>query len=307
MLSFVCALGLVATEARAQNEPQSDVATFVLANKELAPAAIGVDDKSVYWIANYRSAINKVSKGGGAVTTLVDYQNGIRRMIVDKGFIYFLTNDDIRRVPTAGGKATILVKFADVGASESVYWYIALDNQNVYFVSGPASRQQIFKVGKGGGKPQALVRVGIPSGLTADGVNVYWVEYAEGMVKKVPVAGGASVEVGKCERAGAGALIVDSTNVYCAEAEGKVLRLAKSNGAAETIANVEQASFDQLAVDERSVYALSLLKGIYRIDKSGGPPLRLVFLDRVAAHFAIDDKNLYWSNYDEGTVSRRPK
>ena len=305
MLSLVCVLALVATHACPQSEPQGDVATLVLAKNEQHPAAIDVDSKNVYWIAENRSAIHKVSKAGGRVTMVVDDQEGIRRIIVDKDFLYFLTNNEIRRVPTAGGKATTLVRFVDVGAKESIYWYFALDDKNVYFVSGPESKQQIFKVGKAGGKPLALTTVGIPSGLAADGVDVYWIEYAEDAVKKVAIAGGEPATVGECEKPGGGAIAVDAASIYCGDVNGNVVRFAKSGGVT-TLTGI-QSYFDRLAVDERNVYGLNVLKGIYRIGKDGGAPVRVVPLDRTDANFAIDEQNLYWSNSEKGTVSRRRK
>ena len=164
-----------------------------------------------------------------------------------------------------------------------------------------------MKVGKAGGKPVALATVNLPSGLASDGVNVYWTDYLEETIKRVPITGGEPATVGDCEKPGSGGLAVDSTSVYCTSAEGKVLRFARSNGAVTTIANVENAAFDQILIDERSVYALSVIQGIYRIDKRGESAVRLVPLDRVSANFAIDEQNLYWSNYDEGTVNRRRK
>jgi hypothetical protein len=305
-LALVCFIPSTAVTAQTRTGSHDDASTLVLAKNEQQPAAIDVDEKNVYWIAEYRSAIHKVSKAGGRITTIVDDQEGIRRMIVDKDFVYFLTNDEIRRVPTAGSKATTLVRFVDVGAKQSIYWYFTLDEKNVYFVSGPDNKQQIFKLGKSGGKPLALAPAGIPSGLAADDVNVYWLEYAEYAVKKVAIAGGEPVKLGDCERPGAGAIAVDAASVYCGDLNGNVLRFAKTGGVT-TLVGDQNAPFDLLRVDDRNVYGLSVIKGIYRIGKSGGAPVRLVPLDRTDANFAIDEQNLYWSNYEEGTVSRRRK
>ncbi len=61
------------------------------------------------------------------------------------------------------------------------------------------------------------------------------------------------------------------------------------------------------AVDDRSLYAVSLTSGIYRFDKSGVQPVKLVPVERKLVKFAIDAQNLFWSNYDEGTIMRLRK
>ena len=96
LLSCAVVIGCLAKRPQTQTlERGPDNATLVLAKNEHQPAAIDVDEKSVYWIAEDRSAIHKVNKAGGAITTVVDDQAGIRRMIVDKDLIYFLTNKEI--------------------------------------------------------------------------------------------------------------------------------------------------------------------------------------------------------------------
>jgi hypothetical protein len=294
--------------AGAQTHPRKHLssAPVVLASDQLNPAAIDVDQTNVYWVSDSRSSISKVNKTGGAITTIISGQENIRRMIVDKGMIYFLTDDEVRRVSTTGGNPTTLVAFSSIGGTNN-YYYFALDQKNVYFVNDPPEGgQQIMKMDKGGGKPVILVpQVYLPSGVVSDGVCVYWIEYANDEVQKVDIEGGPAVTIGECSNPVG--LAVDSTSVYCSNKQGEIMRFAKTSGASTILATVKDAGFDRLVVDESAVYALGVMKGIYRINKNRRPPVLLVPLNGVSANLAIDRSNIYWSNYNEGTVMRRSK
>jgi hypothetical protein len=305
ILLFVSALNNAS--AQTHRREHSRIAPVVLARDQHNPAAIDVDGTNVYWVGDSRSIISKVNKTGGAVTTIVSGQENIRRMIVDKGMIYFYTDDEVRKVSTTGGNPTTLVAFSNIGGGKSIYYYFALDHKNVYFVNDPPEgAQQIMKIDKGGGKPVILVpEVYAPSGVVSDGVSLYWIEYLNDTVQKIDIEGGPSVTVGECSNPLA--VAVDSSSVYCSNKQGEVMRFAKTRGASTILATVKDAGFDRLAVDEKAVYALSVLKGIYRIDKNGRPPVLLVPLNGVSANLAIDDSNIYWSDYNEGTVMRRSK
>jgi hypothetical protein len=292
--------------AQMHRRATSRITPVVLAEDQHNPGAIDVDENNVYWISDSRSSINKVNKKGGAVTTIVSGQKNIRRMIVDKGMIYFLTDDEVRKVSASGGNPTTLVAFANIGGKNN-YYYFALDQKNVYFVNDPPEgAQQIMKMGKGGGQPVILVpQVYGPSGLASDSIGVYWIEYANDNVQKVNIEGGPAVTIGECRDPVA--VAVDSTSVYCSNKQGQVMRFVKTSGASTILATVKDAGFDRLAVDEKAVYALSVLNGIYRIEKNGSPPVLLVPLNVVSANLAIDSSNIYWSNYNEGTVMRCSK
>jgi len=305
LLLFVATLSNCGAQTRGRKPSSS--APVVLASDQHNPAAIDVDETNVYWISDSRSSISKVNKAGGVVTTVISGQENIRRVIVDKGMIYFLTDDDVRKVSASGGNPTTLVAFSNIGGGKATYYYFALDQKNVYFVYDPQEGElQLIKMAKGGGRPVILVpEVYAPSGVVSDGVSVYWIEYAGDNVQKVNIEGGPAVTVGECiDPVG---LAVDATSVYCSNKLGEIIRFPKTSGASTILATVKDAGFDRLAVDEKAVYALSVLKGIYRIDKNVGPPVLLVPLNGVSANLAIDTSNIYWSNYNEGTVMRRSK
>ncbi|HEU5237111.1 MAG TPA: hypothetical protein VFU37_08220, partial [Pyrinomonadaceae bacterium] len=194
------------------------------------------------------------------------------------------------------------VTFADLGSAEITYWRLAVDQNNVYFVAGPDD--ELMKLSKAGGKPVALAKTFLPSNPVSDGADVYWFDALSG-VQKLSLAGGEAVTIGECEKGAA--VAVDSANIYCATELGKVLRFARADKAVTTVTTVENVPFDQVAVDDNNIYAVSVISGIYRIPKGGGRAEKLVPVDHQLVNFAIDASKLYWTNYDQGTVTQLAK
>ena len=83
------------------------------------PAAIALDDKSIYWISDSRSSISKVGKAGGMPTPIVTGQEMIRRMVLDGDKIYFNTEDAVKSVSKTGGIPVTLATIAD----DTAYYY----------------------------------------------------------------------------------------------------------------------------------------------------------------------------------------
>jgi hypothetical protein len=282
-----------------QRQPSNRSATpVVVLEHQDHPAAIALDDKSIYWISDSRSSISKISKAGGAAAPIVTGQNNIRRMVLDGDRIYFNTDDEVKSVLKTGGSPITLASITDIA-----YYGLAVDKTNVYYVSTLAKKNQLMKVSKDGGTASSLASdLYIPSDITADGANAYWIDYADDSVKKVPINGGAVETVGECSRPNA--VAVDADSVYCAGAGG-VVRFRKSNG--ELLTRIESPDeFTRIAFDERNLYIIGV-KGIYRVSKDGGHPTLLVEQRLDSTNLAVDATNLYWTNYFAGTVMRLRK
>jgi hypothetical protein len=130
-VSLICVVVLIGGNRQTSRARQRNPSSVVLARHERQPAAISVDETDVYWVADSPSAIHKVRKTGGTITPVMTGPEGIRRMIVDGDFIYFLTNQQIKRVSKTGGDATTLITFADLGSTETTFWRLAVDKNNV--------------------------------------------------------------------------------------------------------------------------------------------------------------------------------
>ena len=267
-------------------------------NHQDQPAAIALDDRSIYWISDSRSSISKMSKAGGAPARIVTGDKNIRRMVLDGDRIYFNTDDEVKSVSKAGGVPVTLATITDIA-----YYSLAVDKANVYYVSTREKKNQLMKVGKDGGPTSSLASdLYIPSDITADGANAFWIDYADDSVKKVSINGGAVETVGDCDRPNA--IAVDAESVYCA-GSGAIVRFRKSDRALVTRINGAD-EFSRIAVDEKNLYVIGV-KGIYRVSKNGGRLVLLVEQPLDSSNLAVDATNIYWTNYFQGTVMRLRK
>jgi streptogramin lyase len=300
LLSLLCLAGISANAQmhRGRNTRATPVA---IVSNQNNPAAIAVDETSVYWVSDSRSTINKMSKAGGALTTLVSGQKKIHRIIVDEDQIYFNTDDEVRRVNKTGGTPTTLATIADIA-----YFDLAVDEMSVYYVSSPSSRSRLMKVSKGGGDPVTLVSNDCcPGGLAADGANVYWADFGDDTLKKMDINGGAIATIGTCNQPHA--VAVDASSVYCT-GFGEIVRFRKTDGVLITRIGGKNPldDFDRIALDEKNVYVIGV-KGIYRVSKNGGEPALLVPQHLESSNFAVGATSIYWTNYWQGTVMRLRK
>jgi len=277
---------------------QRDATPVEILSHQDHPAAITVDDRNIYWISDSRSSISKLSKTGGAPARIVTGHENIRRLVLDRDKIYFNTDEEVKSVSKAGGLPTTLATITDIA-----YYGLAVDKTNVYYVSTLAKKNQLMKVSKDGGPASNLAsNLYVPSDITADGTNAYWIDYADDSVKKVSINGGAVQTVGDCERPNA--IAVDADSVYCAGAGG-IVRFRKSNSALVTRIDGPD-DFSRIAFDEKNLYVIGV-KGIYRVSKDGGHPTLLVTQNLDSSNLAVDATNIYWTNYFQGTVMRLRK
>lgn len=101
-----------------------------LSTAESFPAALAADESDVFWLDMYANKIRKVSKPGGAPTTLASLTSGTPRgsIAIDATYVYFIDpkGNALRKVPKSGGAATTVAKASDprgiVVDANYVYW-----------------------------------------------------------------------------------------------------------------------------------------------------------------------------------------
>jgi hypothetical protein len=184
--------------------PDSGVGTppMVLATGQAAPKAISVDGTSVYWV-NYGSAlsstgsVNKVPIGGNSSQV----------------------------VPIATGESQPNDIKVDASMGDGyVYWV----DQAQRLAGGAVKRAPIA----GGATPTVLAAMqGAPTALYLDPNYVYWTNYDDGTVQKVPRAGagdaGTVVPLATMQDTPK-AIAVDSVNVYWSNSgPGDIWKVAK--------------------------------------------------------------------------------
>jgi hypothetical protein len=151
------------------------------------------------------------------VTTLASGLVYPAAMAISGDSLYVATDDplssgpdaaEIVRVPLAGGDPVVLV----TGQGEVPD--VVADAINIYWTSSDGT---VKKMPASGGQLTVIAAgLNTPGDLAVDATSVYWGDGSTGAVMKALIAGGAPTTLvpGTATEAGAGAIAVDSSNVY---------------------------------------------------------------------------------------------
>lgn len=308
-------------------------AIVVLACGQSRPGTIAVDAANVYWADygtypdsgfngyNRDGAIMKVPIGGGAPIALATAQNAPIALAV-RGTNVFWVNCNlsqapgggggrgcaIMKVPVSGGVATVLA------SDQTDVFNLAVDASSVYWGvdcgTGP-SCGAIRAVPSDGGTPRDLGPAGDPVGIAVDSVSVYWTEPAPGLIRKMPLAGGAQTTLAGTAVSGGEtwSIAVGGASVYWTIMNSPSPLLTMSSGGGPPAGIACGASSDALALDAKSVYWTRLADGALMSSEGGGSVSgrsTVVAAKQGADHIAVDDTNVYWTTGTEVRKTRKP-
>lgn len=220
-------------------------------------------------------------------------------------------------------------------------WDLAVDTVNMYWSQyGTTSPAMNWKPIGGGSITPLDTNDGYlsdPRGIAVDGLWVYWVDYANGVVEKVPKAGGPRIVLvappdggpppadgGAVPDAGTMApghpsdIAVDDANIYWVSFDGQVLTMPKDSdgGAAwSVIANGENHPV-AIAVDDVNVYWVNQgdsnpnTGSVRQSAKGAGTGRTILTLsggEDQPSDIAVDATSVYWTNrVNPGTVKKAP-
>jgi hypothetical protein len=218
------------------------------------PLAIAVDSTHVYWLERNNGSngrLAKVSKDGGNVTDLsTDLHNAQNHLAIAGNFLYFGDGKGggggvIKKVGIDGGTSIIVEGNGLLNLNTA----IAVEDGLVYFKN---DYDKVLRVSIDGGAVTELGS-GEPSGLAIGDSWIYWTEYSNGNVMRMPKTGGPGINVAK-DTYGAGDLVLDGNYLYWIENNnpGKVSRVSTTGGDEKTYSN--QANSLGIEVDSQYVY-----------------------------------------------------
>jgi hypothetical protein len=260
------------------------------------PWNLAIDDQNVYFVENKSAAgtVKKVSKTGGAVTTLASGLVEPTAIGVDAGWVYFIernngSNGSLKKVAVGGGGTTTLAS-----NFKNAQNHLVVAGDSVYFGDGKSGGGGVIKkVGINGGETilvegngllnlntaidvsggsayfrndyDKILRVattggavtelgsGSPSALKVWGSSIFFTEYSNGLIRQMPIGGGAASTLASGADSAAN-LAVDGSYVYWTEFNnpGKVARVPIGGGPTKTYSN--QANAIGIAVDGQYVY-----------------------------------------------------
>ena len=239
----------------------------------------------------------------GNVTTLISGVAGPGPIAVDAANVYVSEGWWIKRVPRAGGAASLV--------SQANFDVTSLDIDGTHVYWDEEDLGTVRKAPLAGGAPTLLGSGnGRPFDLRVNGSTVYWLLGLDRLLK-VPAAGGAVATVAGSLQA-AEALAVDGSYAYFTESDAaRVSRVPVAGGAITPMGGIAGGlAWYALAQDADRIYWLTPL-ALGAIAKDGsssetvvGAPLSDA---AVRGSVAVDDVYVYWAETLIGAIKRAPK
>lgn len=187
-----------------------------------------------------------------------------RPLAVDATHLYFANNNNVQRVPLAGGPAQVIAMGFDAS------YELTLDAMRVYW----SSADTVESVAKDGtGRLTLAIGQGYASGLASDGVHLFWLDHNACAIRRVPVGGGPEQTLWQNDPKDLGVCVGGTTEIalddkYVYWGGNSVQRLAKTGGARELIADGDAVRVVRdIEVDDTHVYWLNHA-GYCNIDKT---------------------------------------
>jgi hypothetical protein len=233
---------------------------IVLASEQPGPNGITVNATTVFW-ANYNfqnpSAVVACAIGGcGDAPTVVADNQTPYDVAVDATNVYWTNfNDNSVYVCAIDGCAdtpTLITNAMDA-------WSIAVDGAAVYWSenTGAGRIERCALGGSCNGAAQIAIDQVNPGGLVLDAANVYWSNFANGLVQSCAKAGsgcGDSPNVIAGAETNPLSVAVDSDTVYWPTGSGSIRACAIAGCTEPTTLVANQISLNDIAVDATAVY-----------------------------------------------------
>lgn len=201
-----------------------------------------------------------------------------------------LSDDEVGRIPKAGGAKTILIDQL-TSVSELVG-----SGADAYFVTSEFGLgSHLNRVNPNGTITAVPTIGGYPMGVAVDSTHIYWIGNDQYHIYAMPLSGGTPTVVVPHAPSPAGGLRVglymDGDTLYHKENSplNSIMQTPKSGGAAPT-RFLQGGSIWSLAFDQTHVYYV-YGGWIQRMPKSGGTPVK-VTLGGISV--AVDNERLYW-------------
>ncbi len=226
------------------------------------------DAQYLYWFnhdyvdGESRFSAHRVSKYGGAVTTLPDLPSEVHAWTLDDAYFYVGAQNALYRVSKASGARQVIAT-----SDDDVYLNLLVDGTHVYW----HNYRGLFRVPKAGGAKQVVADEQSPDAFVLSGSYVYYVPFTSAELKRVSKTGGTVTTVVRnfqpssmwSSRSPDRPFAISGTSVYWLDSnggrqwgEGRVLKANLLTGLTQTITQAYGVA--NLAVDSSYVYWTSL-------------------------------------------------
>jgi len=241
----------------------------------------------------------RVARTGGTPVKLADAKSP-KRLVVDATRVYWTADDWVGSVPIAGGPAKQLATGQKNPAR------IAVDERFVYWSNedGPSVSKAPID---GSAVPTDVVTdQANPDGVTVDSANVYWNAYGKSslgdtVVAKMPKGGGPAVVLAS-GKGGGQDLLVDSTHVYWLTGFGQLWRVPIAGGAADRLADGQGVARYLWLTADTIHWTSSSYGNVMALPKNSSEPIEIATGQNNPHGIAAIDRDVYWTNTDDGTI-----
>jgi hypothetical protein len=189
---------------------------------------LALDATSVYWSDGAGGTISSVPIGGGQTAILANGLNQPGSLAVSGTDVYFLAvgSNAVLSVPVQGGSTTTLA------FGQGALAALALDSGSAYYTTARTTTGRVSTVPLAGGAVTRLAtNQRAPGSIAVDGENVYFIDRGNCTIHRVPVGGGAIVDLVTASMYGGGCnlpdavLAVDAGSLYWATTTGAIMKL----------------------------------------------------------------------------------
>jgi len=145
-----------------------------------------------------------------------------------------------------------------------------------------------------------------PLAITVNGTHVYWTDYNDGTVMRVPIQGGVLPQELSANHVHPLGIGVSASHVYWTESGDTSVWKANLDGTGDVEIADSEIVPTALAIDDTSVYWIN--DGIGSIRSAAlddGTLTTLAQMQQGPRGIAVYQKFLYWTNRDDGVIQRR--
>ena len=281
----------------------------------LSARDLRIDKDHVYWIEPLTAHAQQTDLDGKNLVTLGGgTSNFLVGLAIDEANAYWGSRDAIILRCKLGGCGA---SPTTVTAQAPIIYSLAVDATNAYWIGEDTnSKVALFRTPKGGANGAAITLATSTAAtkdfnkLATDGINVYF-SADDGMIRRVPVAGGTVTVIGKSVGE-ADNLVLDENNVYWSVGDPNTgtINMAAKDGSTPNLGTILTGSQDLplgLAVDQTNLYWVnggSALGGntgtIMTCTLGSCTPKALAKGQLTPFSVAVDAKAIYWTNYALG-------
>ena len=287
----------------------------VVAKGQDRPIAVAVTPTAVVWVNAGTRTDGKLERGKGTIMT-ADKAGGAPRVLasgqtlpdsvrVDDAYAYWTTEYDLRRVPLAGGKDSLVFEGNETFGSPVDFDFIG-DRVAIGLVHPDGGG--LYFVDKAGGKAELRLPVAGGVGAIAGGVDAVFAYARERQtLGRVPIGPGEPTTIAT-DLISCASMIIDGGKLYwTAPAQGKVW-VVPVDGDKPSVFYGDGRRPWGLAQDAAYFYLSDRDAGhIIRIPKTSGAPNVVVTGLKGPHAIAVDDAYVYWTSPETGEVGKAAK